>query len=190
MWSHSSIRATAGPSVLLQTGRDRQRERLERKRETVTMAHWYNGPAGISDILYRWASGKERSAVTERGKGGRSRGQRDVSMFFSKLHKRRGWRSKGWETEELLLLLHCSSIQIFVALPEERLQSCIPGAVVGVRNQMEWNEVQQTSMGFPFLDMMTAFWFNPLAMALEPVSNLGYISEFIISEPMLIIYVS
>lgn len=39
MRSHSSIRATAGPSVLLQTRRDRQRERLERKRETVTMAH-------------------------------------------------------------------------------------------------------------------------------------------------------
>lgn len=27
-------------------------------------------------------------------------------------------------------------------------------------------------------------------MALEPVSNLGYISEFIIAEPTLIIYVS
>lgn len=77
-----------------------------------------------------------------------------------------------------------------MVLPEERLQSCIPGAAVGVRNQMEWNEVQQTLTGFPFLDLMTAFRFNPLTMALEPVSNLGYVSEFIISEPMLIIHVS
>lgn len=188
MWSHSSIRATAGPSVLLQTRRDGQRERLEGKRETVTMAHWYNGPAGISDILYRWASGKEWSALTDQRRGGGSGGQRDVSMFFSKLHKRREWRSKGWETEGLLL--DCSSIRIFVVLPEERLQSCLPGAAVGVRNQMEWNEVQQTLMGFPSPDLMTAFWLNPLTMALEPVSNLGCISEFIISQPMLIIYVS
>lgn len=46
-----------------------------------------------------------------------------------------------------------------MVLPEERLQSCI--AVVGVRNQMEWKEVQQTLMGFPFLDLVTAFFIQP-----------------------------
>lgn len=50
---------------------------------------------------------------------------------------------------------------ICMVLPEERLQSCIPGAVVGVRNQMEWKEVQQTLMGFPFLDLVTAFFIQP-----------------------------
>lgn len=76
---------------------------------------------------------EERGIRAERGGGSRGRGM--LACFFSKLHKRRGWRSEGCEPEELLLL-DCSSIWIFVVLPEERLQSCIPGAAVGVRNQM------------------------------------------------------
>lgn len=169
MWSHSSIRATTGPSVLLQTGRDRQRKRLETKRETVTMVHWYNGPADISDILYRWASGKERSVV-QHTKG--------LGVWGTEMFACIGGGG-GSETEELLP--GCSSIWT---------QSWIPRAMVGVRSKMGWNKVQQTLTGFPFLDLMTAFWLNSLTVAVEPVSNLGHISECIISEPMLIIYVS
>lgn len=81
------------------------------------------------------------------GNRNRSGGQRDVSVSFSKLHKGREWRSKGRETEELLL--DCSSIWIFVVLPEERLQSCIPGAVVGVRNQIERSPTNIDGLSFP-----------------------------------------
>lgn len=145
MWSHSSIRATAGPSVLLQTRRDRHRE-------TVTTAHSNNGPAGLSETQHRLDSGNERSVVTEN----ECRGLSDVCMAFSKLHKGTERRSKGQETEELLL--DCSSIWIFVVLPEERLQSCIPGAVVGVRNQIE----SPTNIdGFSFLGFHDSLLIQP-----------------------------
>lgn len=92
---------------------------------------------------------RERSVVTEQREEVEAEDGGMLACFFSKLHKRRGWRSEGCEPEELLLL-DCSSIWIFVVLPEERLQSCIPGAAVGVRNQMGSIEVQQTLTGFSF----------------------------------------
>lgn len=119
----------------------------------MTTAHSNNGPAGLSDIQYRLASGNESSVVTER----ECRGQSDVCMPFSKLHKGTEWRSEGQETEELLL--HCSSVWIFVVLPEERLQSCIPGAVVGVRNQIESGPTN--SDGFSFLGFHDSLLIQP-----------------------------
>lgn len=79
--------------------------------------------------------GKREERGNRAEKGGRGAGQRDVSMFFFLNYTRGGNGDLRAETEELLL--DCSSIWIFVVLPEERLQSCIPGAAVGVRNQME-----------------------------------------------------
>lgn len=45
-------------------------------------------------------------------------------------------------------------------------------------------------MGFPFLGFHDSLIRRPLLVATEPASNLGYFSEFIISWPVLIIYVS
>lgn len=98
------------------TDREGQTEREigKRKGENVTMDHWYNGPAGISDVRYRWGAGKEERVVTEQGRGG----QWSVSMLFSPLNCT--WRGNGDLRAERQK--SCSSIRICVLLPAERLE--------------------------------------------------------------------
>lgn len=141
MWSHSSIRVTAGPSALLQI----RTERLESRMETVAVENWYNVPLHICDIQLRWAAGKEKNTKAT----AEDRGM--LAWLF--LNYTAGWRSEVWQARKLLL--DCSSVWIFVVVPGKKLQSCVPGDAVGVRTQ-EWVAVQQTLMGFPSLDFTTA----------------------------------
>lgn len=142
MWSHSSIRVTAGPSTLLQIRRERQ----ESRRETVAMENWYNISLYICDIQLRWAAGKEKNtkATAE---------AREMFVWLFLNYPGGGWRFEVWQTGEVLL--DCGSVWISVVLPGERLQSCVPGDAVGVRNQKRV-ALQQTLMGFPSLDFTTA----------------------------------
>lgn len=110
----------------------------------LAVDNWYNVSLYICDIQLRWAAGKEKNTKATEDRG---------MLVWLFLNYTGGWRSEVWQTGELLL--DCGSVWIFVVLPGERLQSCVPGDAVGVRSQKRV-AVQQTLMGFPSLDFTTA----------------------------------
>lgn len=146
MWSHSSIRVTAGPSALLQI----RRGKTGKQEGDWT---WTSNIMSLStSVIY------STGELLGKGKNTKATAEDRGILVWLLINYAGGSRSEVWRTEELLL--DCGSEWIFVVLSRERLQSCVPGDAVGVRSH-KWVAVQQTLMGFPSLDFTTASHSTP-----------------------------